>query len=221
MGARNVSAVFAMWKKLAPLPKVLLLGMAFQALDSPSPEGRPARVFFGGQDTMMEYTGRSRGQTYAALRALREAGAVEVMDGGRRGHRAVYRLALSPIPAEAIGSGIPDAPGSGIPDSQGPGIRTCRVRDPGPLGTTKEGGRKSPEEYTSPEGTTSPAPVDNSERPTDDIPYATAQQIVTAAIGIEQGAARIRELTADGTDYTTAMRDLAEQLRQAPSLDTR
>jgi DNA-binding transcriptional ArsR family regulator len=50
-----------------------------------------------------------------------------------------------------------------------------------------------------------------------DFDYSTAQQIVQAALGIEQAAARIRELTADGTDYTAAMVTLAHQIGDKPA----
>jgi hypothetical protein len=141
MGARNVSAVFALWPTLPPLPKVLLLGMALQSLDAPSADGRPARVFFGGQDALVEFGGRSRTAAYRALKTLREHGAVEVLDAGRNGHRAVYRLALDPL---AEGSQNRDASTlddeeaeSRNRDAKGSRNRDGRVPESGPLGRTK------------------------------------------------------------------------------------
>ncbi|NOV98195.1 hypothetical protein [Isoptericola halotolerans] len=93
--------MFTLWPDLPPAPKVLLLGMALVALDNPSDKGRPARVFFGGEDTLCEYSGRSRSATYRALSLLREAGAVEVIDAGRNRHRAVYKLVLTAEEVEA------------------------------------------------------------------------------------------------------------------------
>ena len=42
--------------------------------------------------------------------------------------------------------------------------------------------------------------------------YPTAFRIVEQALGIERAARRIHEIAADGTDYTKAMRVLAEQI---------
>jgi len=143
MGARNVSAVFALWPTLPPLPKVLLLGMALQSLDTPSADGRPARVFFGGQDALVEFTGRSRTAAYRALKALRESGAVEVLDAGRNGHRAVYKLALDPL---AEGSQFRDAStlDEEEPASRNRDAKGSRNRD----GRVPESGRKGPESGT-------------------------------------------------------------------------
>jgi hypothetical protein len=59
--------------------------------------------------------------------------------------------------------------------------------------------------------------VDSAATTNSDFDYSTAQQIVQAALGIEQAAARIRELTADGTDYTAAMVTLAHQIGDKPA----
>jgi len=97
MGARNVSACYAMWQELPHPAFRLLVGMALQSLDQTSAEGRPARVWFGGQEALVEMVGRTRRPAYAALAVLREAGAIEPVDNGRLGHRAVYKLALDPM----------------------------------------------------------------------------------------------------------------------------
>jgi hypothetical protein len=110
MGARNVSACFTLWPHLPHGPFRLLVGMALQSLDAPSKEGRPARVFFGGEDALVDFLGEShRATAYRALSALREAGAIEVLDHGRQGHRAVYKLALTPMESAEEGSQNRDA----------------------------------------------------------------------------------------------------------------
>lgn len=72
MGARNVSAAFAMYPDLAPLPKLLLVWMALKSLDSKSKDGRPPRVYYDGEESLIEAAGRSRSQVYAALAVRRE-----------------------------------------------------------------------------------------------------------------------------------------------------
>lgn len=102
MGARNVSACYAMWAHLDHAPFRLLAGMALQTLDAKSEEGRPPRTWFGGEEGLVELMGRSRSAAYRALGALRKAGAVEVLDAGRNDHRAVYRLHLDPSASVAV-----------------------------------------------------------------------------------------------------------------------
>lgn len=214
MGARNVAAAFARWGDLPHSQFRLLVGMAFTALDAPSKEGRPARVYFGGEEALVELLGRSRSQMYETLSGLKNAGAVDVLDSGRSRHRAVYKLNLDTLPTEGQGPEDPDANGSGTPGRKGSGKpgHTGSGR-PGPLGTTKGSTR------TSRTGETSSPEVPHQGRATtsndDEFDYSTASQIVTAALGIERAAARIRELTADGTDYTAAMLTLAHEIGDA------
>jgi hypothetical protein len=113
MGARNVSAVFAMYPDLAPLPKLLLVWMALKSLDAQGKDGRPPRVFYDGEDSLIEACGRSRSQVYAALKVLRsdEVKAVEVLVAGRMRSRAVYKLRLDPM--ERGGRQVPSVRESG------------------------------------------------------------------------------------------------------------
>lgn len=97
MGARNVIACFTTWSHLDHAPFRLLVGMAVQALDDTSDKGRPPRVWFGGEDALTELVGRSPRQAYRALKTLREVGAIESVDTGRNGHRAVYNLHLDAV----------------------------------------------------------------------------------------------------------------------------
>lgn len=97
MGARNVSAVFAMYPDLPPLPKLLLVWMALKSLDSMGKDGRPPRVYFDGEQSLIDASGRSRRQVYEGLRTLRECQAITVLQAGRLKYRAVYKLALDPL----------------------------------------------------------------------------------------------------------------------------
>jgi hypothetical protein len=215
MGARNVSAVFAMWADLAPLPKLLLVWMALKSLDVMSKEGKPPRLYYDGEESLIVASGRGRSQVYTALKVLRDRGAIEVLEAGRMKHRAVYKLRLNPLEKSVPVSGNPDARVSGKPDAPGSGNPDSSVRKTGPLGGTKEATEESRPGETSPPEVPHlqlVPPVDNPE-----IDYSTAQQIVQAALGIEQAAARIRELTADGTDYTAAMVTLAHQIGDKPA----
>jgi hypothetical protein len=215
MGARNVSAAFTLWAHLDHAPFRLLVGMALQSLDQPSAEGRPARVYFGGEDALVELLGRSRAPAYKALGALRKAGAVEVLDVGRRGHRAVYKLALDPLNPPVSVAVTETSKGRGNRDRKGLANRDQRVAVTDTPRSTEEATEESRPGETSPPEVPHlqlVPPVDNPE-----IDYSTAQQIVQAALGIEQAAARIRELTADGTDYTAAMVTLAHQIGDKPA----
>lgn len=97
MGARNVSAAFAMWSHLPHGAFRLLVGMALQSLDESGKNDRPPRVWYGGERAMVEMLGRSRSVAYDALAALKEAGAVTQLEDGRHGHRASFQLALDPL----------------------------------------------------------------------------------------------------------------------------
>lgn len=171
MGARNVSAVFAMYPGLPPLPKLLLVWMALKSLDAQGKDGRPPRVFYDGEESLIEASGRSRSQVYAALKVLRsdDYKAVEVLVPGRLKFRAVYKLRLDPLEK---GSGQdPSVRDSGPKSVRKTGRK--RVRESGiegpenrtPInhvgGTEEITMRKNP-----PEVTISPAagpPVDNPE----------------------------------------------------------
>lgn len=165
MGARNVSAAYVLWAHLPHGAFRLLAGMALQSLDQPSKEGRPARIYYGGEAAMVEVFGRSKRSMYDALATLKKEGAVEVIDTGRHGHRAVYRLELDPLSAAAKGAGSrthkpAKTRTDGCENSQvkGAGSRTPR--------NNEGGNQESREGDTSPPAVVSPtpdAPVDNPE----------------------------------------------------------
>lgn len=166
MGARNVSAAFAMWAHLDHAPFRVLVGMALMSLDQASAEGRPARVYFGGEEALVELLGRSRSAAYKALGALRKAGAVEVLDVGRKGHRAVYKLALDPLAARHSVAVTETSKGRGNRDGKGRGNRDQRVAVRETPRSTEEGTEESRPGETSPPAVVSPAPdapVDNPE----------------------------------------------------------
>lgn len=223
MGARNVSVAFTRWGHLPHAQFKLLVGMALQALDTGSDEGRPPRVYFGGEEGLIAILGRSRSTTYEVLAALKAAGAIEVLESGRQSHRAVYRLALDPftkgpdVPdatAEAQRPGLPDATGSVSSGRKASGSsgRTGSGSS-GPLGTTQGAtGKSRPGQTSSPSATTEGATTVGAKTDSP-LDYDTAYQIVQAALGIEAASARIVELTVAGTDYETAMATLAQEVQ--------
>lgn len=212
MGARNVSAAFAMWAHLGHAPFRLLVGMALQSLDQTSKEGRPPRVWYGGEDALVEFMGGKRSTAYRALGQLREVGAIESVEVGRSRHRAVYKLALDPLepPTQGLESETQKGPKSGT--HKGPRNGTRRVPIVGPLGTTEGGTEESRGGDISSQAFVSPAAGADSSA--EQIDLGTAQQIVGQALSIEAAAARIRELAADGADYTAAYITLAHQLQE-------
>lgn len=167
MGAKNVSAVFAMYPQLAPLPKLLLVWMALKSLDQASKDGRPPRVYFDGEESLIAAVGRSRSQVYAALKVLRsdDVKAVEVLQAGRLKFRAVYKLRLDPMEAS-------DGKDSSVRKTGPKRVRKTgrnRVRESGIEGPENRTPKKyvgGTEEITErnnpPQGTTCTAPVDNS-----------------------------------------------------------
>ena len=165
MGARNVSAAFAMWARLPHGAFRLLVGMALQSLDQPSKEGRPARVYYGGEAAMVESFGRSKRSMYDALATLKKEGAVEVLDTGRHGHRAVYKLALDPLaavtkPAESRTHKPAESRTEGCENSQVKGAESRRPRNNEGRDEESREGDKSPPAVVSP----APGPpVDNPE----------------------------------------------------------
>lgn len=212
MGARNVSAVFAMWADLAPLPKVLMVWMALKSLDQTSKEGKPPRLYYDGEESLIAAGGRGRRATYYALDALKDAGAIEVLVAGRMRNRAVYKLRLDPLEAVSQGATHCTLQGAKECTHQGAKHRTKRVQPTAPLGSTEGGTEESRGGDISSQALVSPTPVDNSGEPQIDL--GTAQQIVGQALSIEAAATRIRELAADGADYTAAYIALAHQLQE-------
>lgn len=163
MGLKNVGAVYAMWPDLAPLPKVLLLWMAYKSLDAPGgKDGRPPFLYFDGEASLIAAGGRSRAATYKAVKVLREEKAIEVVEAGRLRHQAVYKLRLDVLAGRA-------------PVSQKRDPTVSRKRDPRSsenetqLGLENEtprstggGDEEDGEEPMSSQASVSPAPVDNS-----------------------------------------------------------
>jgi len=182
MGAKNVSACYVLWGHLDHAPFRLLVGMALQSLDQQGKTGRPARIWFGGQDALVDMLGRSRTQAYEALKKLREAGAVEVIDAGRVDHRAVYKLVLDPLAV----SGLPGHKSVRVTRTKRvPVTRNRGSRTPGPLGTTEEGTAESRPGDKSPPAVISPAlmgPVDNPEFA--EMDKGTANQLLIERYGV-------------------------------------
>lgn len=193
MGARNVSAVFAMYPDLPPLPKLLLVWMALKSLDTQGKDGRPPRVFYDGEDSLIEAVGRSRSQVYAALKVLRsdDVKAVEVLVPGRLKFRAVYKLRLDPM--ERGGRQVPSVRKTGPKSVRETGrnwVRESGIEGPenrtpkNHVGGTEEsrGGDKSRPAVVSP---APDAPVDNPEF--DEMTTEQANRELIKRHGLEHG----------------------------------
>lgn len=180
MGARNVSAAFLLWGHLPALPRLVLVFMALTALDQKGKDGRPPRVYFGGEDELL--TVAPRASLYRALATLRTAGAIEVLEKGRAGHRAVYRLRLDTL--EAAPQGPVDETQQGPVDEtqEGPGNGTHRVPEMGPLGTTKESTKESREGETSRNATTYVPAADVAAKA--EMSHEEAHKLLTQRLGI-------------------------------------
>lgn len=188
MGAKNVSACYVLWSHLDHAPFRLLVGMALQSLDQSSAEGRPARVYFGGEDALVELLGRTRSPAYKALSALKKAGAIEALDVGRKGHRAVYKLALDPLSPPQRVAVTDTSKGRGNRHGKGRGNRDQRVAVTDTPRSTEEGTEEITTRRTSPPAVVSPAPdapVDNPEF--DDLTTEQANRELIKRHGLEHG----------------------------------
>jgi hypothetical protein len=183
MGRRNAETAIVLWAELPPLPKLLLVCMAVRSLDPPGKDGKPHSVYFGGFDDLMLISGRSRSATFAAVKALREMGALEQMEFGHVGTRASFRLLLDPLTVRKKGSGKQDPKGSGKQDKR---VRETGLEGPGngtPKGTQDD--EENGEENNSPDPAISPAPVDNSANPEfDEMTEEQARRALTERHGL-------------------------------------
>jgi hypothetical protein len=122
MGASNVKSVYANWAHLSHGPFRLLAYMALTSLDAD-----PVPRFWGGRESLAvaygrlermtsrasvsEEHAREREAAYVAvkraLRALKDAGAITLLNVPGPGHQGEYRLHLDgPAHASAPGEGI-------------------------------------------------------------------------------------------------------------------
>lgn len=164
MGLKNISAVYAMWPDLAPLPKVLLLWMAFKSLDPPGGKGgRPPLLYFDGEASLIAAGGRSRAATYKALKVLRDEKAIEVIESGRLRHQAVYKLRLDPLAGRSPVSQNRDPSGSRKRDPETTENETQVGLENETPRSTGGGDEEDGEEQVSSQVSVSPAPVDNSD----------------------------------------------------------
>lgn len=211
-----MSAAFAMWAHLDHAPFRVLVGMALMSLDQASAEGRPARVYFGGEDALVELLGRSRSAAYRALGTLRKEGAVEVMDVGRKGHRAVYKLALDPLDRSHSVALSATSKGRGERDGKGRTQRDQRVAVNGTPRSTEEGTGKSRPGDTSPPAVVSPAlvgPVDNPEF--DEMTVEQANRVLIDRHGLEQA---LRLLDQHGASHPHCENPAGHLLAGTPTL---
>lgn len=106
MGTSNANTALVRFGTLKHREMRLLLGMALKALDSQTVDRagrtREPRRYFDGLTAMCEILGAepgsrsNRSSVMAALKALREAGAIEIVAPGFLGHQAEYALNLDP-----------------------------------------------------------------------------------------------------------------------------
>ena len=97
------------WLQMIPsrTDRLVLDAMAMQALDTPSKDGDPPNLYFGGRDALIfalsdgivpeEGTPAYRTQARkvrACLQRLIEAGAIERIEQGKGHRRSVYKLTL-------------------------------------------------------------------------------------------------------------------------------
>ena len=97
------------WLGLIPsyADRLVLQRMALQALDPPGGDGHPPHLYFGGRDALIlalsdgtiPEPGTAAYRTQArkisgCIERLIDAGAIQRIDAGRKGHRSVYKLTL-------------------------------------------------------------------------------------------------------------------------------
>lgn len=104
MGASNVRAALQLGDKLHERHRLVLVAMAFAALDrDDKTNGRAARLYYGGHHRLAAMLGEdptSENELRAIRRsiaALRVAGLIEVERTSAPGRRAIYRLVLAPV----------------------------------------------------------------------------------------------------------------------------
>lgn len=214
MGAKNVSAAFAMWAHLDHAPFRVLVGMALMSLDQASAEGRPARVYFGGEDALVELLGRSRSAAYKALGSLRKAGAVEVMDVGRKGHRAVYKLALDPLDRSHSVAVTETSKGRGNRDGKGLANRDQRVAVNETPRSTEEGTEEITTRRTSPPAVVSPAPEPPVDNPEIEMTVEQANRVLIDRHGLEHA---LRLLDQHGASHPHCENPAGHLLAVTPS----
>jgi hypothetical protein len=100
MGAELVGLALARWTHVSDRAFRVLMRMSLTALDRPS-KGRPAAVYLGGRELLAMTLRSDKGSTATRYRAvqralseLSEAGAIQHLQSGWAGQKAVYRLTL-------------------------------------------------------------------------------------------------------------------------------
>lgn len=151
MGVQLANVAVARWAPhVSDRAFRVLMRMSLTALDKPS-NGQQAAVYFGGVEllVMTLRPGRGGGEeslyrtVRKALNELVKLGAIESMERGRRGHRAVYRLTLDADPKPQL-AGLQSPPIRNPESSYGEigGLQRSET-DPlesplGTIGTTKD-----------------------------------------------------------------------------------
>lgn len=100
MGAELVSLALAHWTHVSDRAFRVLMRMALTAMDKPA-QGRPAAVYHGGRELLAMTLRSDKGTAETryrsvkrALSELAEEGAIQHLQTGWAGQRAVYRLTL-------------------------------------------------------------------------------------------------------------------------------
>jgi hypothetical protein len=116
MGAELVSLALAHWTHVSDRAFRVLMRMALTAMDKPA-KGRPAAVYHGGRELLAMTLRSDKGTAETRYRAVKRAlaeladeGAIQHLQTGWAGQRAVYRLTL-----ERTRKGGPTSPPEGGP----------------------------------------------------------------------------------------------------------
>lgn len=142
MGAELVGLALAHWTHVSDRAFRVLMRMSLTALDKPN-KGRPAAVYHGGRE-LLAMTLRSRkGTVRTQYRMVQEAlaelsgeGAIQHLQSGWAGQKAVYRLTLDPA-------------SKGVPTTHPVGGPTAHPMDV-PTGTKWVGPRHTPRNQEEP-----------------------------------------------------------------------
>lgn len=159
MGVQLTAAALATWAPhVSDRAFRVLIRMSATALDKPS-NGQPAGQYFGGMDLLAMTLRPERGGTKEsahrtvrrALTELVKVGAIESVERGRRGARAVYKLTLDNDPPGLQSPPIWTPESSNDADS---GLQSPNgghlVSSLGTTGTTKDDERQEDEVVASP-----------------------------------------------------------------------
>ncbi|WP_062526044.1 hypothetical protein [Demequina rhizosphaerae] len=145
MGRANVIACVEQWIDLPAPAFKLLTQLAWTTLDPGDSRGRTPRTYWAGRDALIELTGASRSGLHKTLQVLKEAGALDVVERGRNGVNATYRLRLDRT-APALADTDEGSENVDPSDFEGSTKRARRVHETSTKGPPKWTPRREQEE---------------------------------------------------------------------------